>query len=562
MSTRKRIEEELQSLRDEVERRVQERTADLEKTKSALCAEIEERQRATEELERRHQGLLARHRVSEIVLQTRSLDAAFQEVVNEIGSRTAFPVVTIEVYDYARDLMTVRAAKGISLPLEGGSLEIPAGKRLSRIVARTGEPLLETNLREREHCDDILRQLSCQTFLCVPMKLGQRVLGVLSLASSEDAPVSEDFILGITGFANHIASLVDHRRAESWLGSLIATTQDGIISIDGESRIVLFNSAAERIFGYTQAEVQGQKVNVLMDEPYASEHDAYIARFERTNEARAIGRVRTVTGRRRNGEAFPIEISITRLRNDEEVRYAAFIRDISEKEQLQNQLIENERLAAIGVTSAKFAHEIANPLNGMAMTARLLERYLAKQGSLSDEKVSSALQTMSKEIKHLNALLNDFRSLYRRETYNLRPMPLAMVIREVLALESPEYTARKILVEQYCPEDLPLVMADKEKLKQALLNLCRNAAEAMPAGGTITVRAHSSRGQVVLEIEDTGNGIPDGIDILEPFTTTKPSGTGLGLVIVRQILAAHKGTMTYASQLGKGTVFTVTLPAA
>jgi two-component system sporulation sensor kinase A len=229
-------------------------------------------------------------------------------------------------------------------------------------------------------------------------------------------------------------------------------------------------------------------------------------------------------------------------------------------QRLNEQLIENERLAAIGITSAKLAHEIANPLNGMGMTAKLLERHLARQGSLADEKVTSALQTMNREINHLSALLQDFRSLYRRENYNLQPTPMALVIKQVLALESPECAARRIQIEQSCPEDLPLVMADQEKLKQALLNLCKNAVEAMPNGGRLIVRASSSDDQVILEVNDTGIGIPDGIDILEPFATTKPSGTGLGLVIVRQIIAAHKGTMTYESERNRGTTFRLILP--
>ncbi len=238
----------------------------------------------------------------------------------------------------------------------------------------------------------------------------------------------------------------------------------------------------------------------------------------------------------------------------------AFDRMAEALQRLHDQLVENERLAAIGTISAKLAHEIANPLNGMAMTTQLLERYLARPGGSSDEKARSALQTINNEIKHLRALLDEFRYLYRREKYNFQLTVLATVIKDVLALESPEYMARGIQVEQSCPEDLSLVMADKEKLKQALLNLCRNAAEAMPNGGKMMVRARSSDDQVILEVEDTGSGIPDSIDILEPFATTKASGTGLGLVIVRQIVAAHKGTITYASKPGRGAVFRITLP--
>ena len=145
----------------------------------------------------------------------------------------------------------------------------------------------------------------------------------------------------------------DLARSASWLRNLIATTQDAVLSIDRRGCVVSFNPAAERIFGYTAAEIVGRKVNKLMAEPYASEHDGYIERYERTGEARAIGRIRTVTAKRRNGELFPIELSVTEIEVDQDVHYAAFIRDISEKAKLQEQLVERERLATIGTTAAK-----------------------------------------------------------------------------------------------------------------------------------------------------------------------------------------------------------------
>ena len=108
--------------------------------------------------------------------------------------------------------------------------------------------------------------------------------------------------------------VTEQRRAEAWVRSLIETTQDAVISIDRQARIVLFNAAAERIFGYQPEEVVGQKVNMLMPEPYASEHDGYIERYERTGEPHAIGRIRTVSARRKNGETFPIELSVAQIR--------------------------------------------------------------------------------------------------------------------------------------------------------------------------------------------------------------------------------------------------------
>ena len=356
--------------------------------------------------------------------------------------------------------------------------------------------------------------------------------------------------------------VTERERAQAYLRSLIHTTQDAVISIDRQGRIDLFNPAAERVFGYTRTEVQGQKLQMLMPEPYAGEHDSYIARYERTGERHAIGRIRTVAARRKNGEVFPIELSVTEIKAGDEIRYSAFIRDISEKVRLQEQLVERERLAAIGTTAATFAHEVGNPLNSMYMAAQLLERRLAKRRDLIDGTLTTPLRNLMSEIKRLTVLLEEFRALARRQKLNLRSTSLAPLVADLLAVETPAYTARGIKVEQVFPPDLPLIVADSEKLKQVLLNLCKNATEAMPEGGTLTVRAHNSGGQVRLEVSDTGVGIPAGVDIFEPFITTKPQGTGLGLTIVRQIVSAHKGTLTYRSVPGEGTTFTLALPVS
>ena len=160
-----------------------------------------------------------------------------------------------------------------------------------------------------------------------------------------------------------------HERA---LRQLIATTQDGVVFMDGDSRIVLFNAAAEEMFGYSADEVVGQKVTMLMGAPYREEHDGYVSHYEATGERRAIGTIRTVIGVRKTGEAFPIELNVTELRGQGRVRYGAFLRDISEKVSLQEQLIERERLAAMGSAAAMLAHEIGNPLNNMYIQAQIL----------------------------------------------------------------------------------------------------------------------------------------------------------------------------------------------
>ncbi|MGZ8533465.1 MAG: PAS domain S-box protein, partial [Candidatus Binatia bacterium] len=278
--------------------------------------------------------------------------------------------------------------------------------------------------------------------------------GSIVYAEIVAAPLPWD---GATAVQVIMRDVTEQRRAEAWVRSLIDTTQDAVVSIDRQARIVLFNPAAQRIFGYRPEEVVGQKVNMLMPEPYTSEHDSYLERYERTGEAHAIGRIRTVTAKRKNGESFPIELSVAKITSDQEAQYGAFIRDISDKVRLQKQAIESDRLATIGTMAAKFGHELGNPLNGMSLTVQLLELLLRKQSPALDEQATSTLARLKTEISRLNTLLQDFRSLSRRETYNFEPAQLAELVADAIEIALPEYAERGVKVEAQFAPDLPKV---------------------------------------------------------------------------------------------------------
>jgi PAS domain S-box-containing protein len=226
---------------------------------------------------------------------------------------------------------------------------------------------------------------------------------------------------------------------------------------------------------------------------------------------------------------------------------------------LTKRVEERERLAAVGETAAVLAHEISNPLTAMLLNLHLLERGLIESRK---KQFASMVKSISEEVLHLSNLLQDFSRLSRRETYDLQRSSLAVLAQEILAMEAPKYPSKRIRVELKFEPELPLVLADSGKIKQALLNLFKNAEEAMPKGGTLTLRAYKSEDRVMLEIRDTGTGIPKDLNIEEPFTTTKPCGTGLGLMIVRQIVAHHHGFLSYTSDPGKGTSFFLSFPVA
>ncbi len=355
--------------------------------------------------------------------------------------------------------------------------------------------------------------------------------------------------------------LAELRAREARLEGLIHATQDAVVFIDRQAHIRRFNPSAERMFGYREAEVLGEKVNVLMPNPYASQHDDYIARYEQTREPHAIGKIRMVEARRSNGEVFPAELSVTEITVDDEVRYGAFIRDISEKVKLQNELSEKKRLAAVGETAATLAHEVGNPLNNIQLQIQLAERHLTRLGVL-DDSLTSALSVVSEEIRRLAELLEEFRMLSRRQQLRLSDTDLKELVFQICAEHQADFDEHRVRIEHYIDKDLPLLRADPAKLRQVLLNLCKNAVEAMPDGGTLTVSLKKSGPDVVITVSDRGGGVPLHLDIFEPFNTTKEHGTGLGLPIARRIVEAHGGALSCAPRHGGGTSFRISLPLA
>src|SRR5579862_1389520 len=171
--------------------------------------------------------------------------------------------------------------------------------------------------------------------------------------------------------------LRDLQVADARWRAVLSTARDAIISIDANGLLTLYNPAAEEMFGYRAEEVIGRNVTVLMPAPYREEHGEYIARYQRTGEARAIGRIRSVQGRRKNGAVFPIELSVSESRLGEEVLYTAILRDITEQlelRELQRAVQERTRLADVGAITAKVVHDLGNPLAALSMQAQLIMR--------------------------------------------------------------------------------------------------------------------------------------------------------------------------------------------
>ena len=235
------------------------------------------------------------------------------------------------------------------------------------------------------------------------------------------------------------------------------------------------------------------------------------------------------------------------------------LRDVKKDSEKHAQVTKTS--STLRPTATLFAHEVANSLNGIFACLQLLDLKAQDQG-FEDPELKSLVGSATEEIKRLGSLLKDFRSFVQLQNYDFEPTDLRKIIDEIIAEDRLLYESNGVRLKCEFSDTLLPMKLDQEKIKQAISSICQNAVEAMPSGGVLTFRGYESEGRIFLEISDTGAGIPKGLEVFEPFHTTKPLNSGLGLPIVSQIISAHKGTIDYASEAGKGTTFKIALPAA
>jgi two-component system sensor kinase FixL len=352
--------------------------------------------------------------------------------------------------------------------------------------------------------------------------------------------------------------------------AILDTARDGIICIDHAARITLFNRAAEAIFGYAAGEVLAQSVRMLMPPPYRDEHDGYLATYQATGEAKAIGRIREVQAQRKSGEIFPVELSVAEARVADQVIYSAIIRDMSDRRAMEGALEEarrlaeqRERLADIGAITARIVHDLGNPLAGLSMQAQLIQRRVTRNPERPGRDLAVPAERIVTEVRRLDSLIKDFLDFARQQRLDLRAIALPTFLQRLVDLWCPVAAARDIALALDLAPDLPGLTADEDKLRRVLDNLVKNAVEAIDQGpGRVVVRARRiDDDRVRIAVSDTGPGIPESVEMFRLFETTKRSGSGLGLSIAKQIVVAHGGHIGFERLSPNGTTFYVDLPA-
>ncbi len=491
-------------------------------------------------------------------------------------------------------------------------------------------------------------------------------------------------------------ALYDLQVAEARWRAVLGTIRDAIIAIDRTGSITVFNPAAEQVFGYGADEVLGQNVTMLMPQPYRDEHDEYLRRYQRTGEAHAIGRIRLVEGRRKSGETFPLELSVSESRLGSEVLYTAILRDTSQRvateaalryerdfaerlidtaqvvvlvvdaegrimrhnafmerlsgrrldavagadwlvtyiaprdrarlrsrcadalrtgelrgdvgtligrdgserqiewsmktlldaegrvsgllyigaditerlaaqlelRELQRVSQERGRLADIGAITAKVVHDLGNPLAALSMQAQLILRRARRGDFQPAAPVQQPAEQILQTLRRLEGLVHEFTDFARDQRLHLRDIRIEPFLSSCVELWQALATERRIVLEFSDHARVEKVRGDEVMLRRVLDNLIKNAIEAIDEGpGAVRIETHVPiAGKISIVVADSGSGVPPGVDVFKLFETTKAQGTGIGLAVAKQIIAAHGGVIDHCPRAPRGTAFRIELP--
>ncbi|MBP1648872.1 MAG: multi-sensor hybrid histidine kinase [Bacteroidetes bacterium] len=369
------------------------------------------------------------------------------------------------------------------------------------------------------------------------------------------------------------------RQSESQLAGIVGTAMDAIVTVDEERRILLFNGAAEKMFGCAAAGAIGQVIDRFIPPRYRDAHEERMRDFASTNVSRrSMGDLGMVWGLRQDGEEFPAEASISQIEINGRKFFTVILRDITERKRMEEQLRQAQKMESIGTLASSIAHDFNNVLNNVLGFAAQLKKYIHDEA-----KIRKYIETIEKSAMRGADLSSQLLSFARTGRRTNIPTNLYQIVGEVIASCRETFPAKVSLESRIAPDLLP-TMGDHGGLYQVLLNLCVNARDAIcarPDGtGVLTIEARNAvigkdvsshlfaapgSRCVELKVSDTGVGIPEQIRdrIFDPFFTTKERGrgTGLGLSIVYNIIRSHQGAILLESEPGVGSTFRVFLPA-
>jgi two-component system sensor kinase FixL len=358
--------------------------------------------------------------------------------------------------------------------------------------------------------------------------------------------------------------------------SVLNTAVDGIIVIDENGDVLIYNKACERMFGFTADEMVGQNVKVLMPPEHAHTHDQYLTNYKTTGTRKIIGIGREVRARHRDGSYFHIDLSVGEAQTPDGRQFVGILRDLTSRKdterrlnELQSDLIRLARVSALDEMGSALAHELNQPLTAIMLYLQAVEREFARarengHTEEADQRAKTILDKARREAQRAGSIIQRIRSLVEKREPERKLVDLNAIIDDAVELTMLGQDRGVVIARNYQP-DLPQINVDAVQIQQVVVNLVRNAYEAVKCrkGGCIDIETVADEKSVMLTIGDNGPGIPEDrmADLFQAFKTGKRSGMGLGLAISRTIAQTHGGDLSVdPGGGGRGARFVIRLP--
>jgi len=547
--------------------------------------DITERKRAEKERKGLEKKLSALNIYSQDLNTAKNMEEIYELTLDAVEKTFGFEFADILIIEgKTLCLATHRGYSRIS------SLELPldGDKGLTARAARTGKPVFVPDISKEEAY--VEGGFGMRSELAVPIKIGERVLGVLNVESKElDAFDEKDQEL-LEILASHAATAISNfeyaknlemrareiRESQEKFERLFMDNPEAAVYVDSNYHILDANPRFSELFGYSLDKIKGKHI------------DNVVVQKDKIDEAEMVDReafrgcfyYETVR-KRKDGSLVPVSISVAPITVEGKlVGAVGLYRDITERKQMekkleeysqhleelvekrtrelteaQEQLLEAERLAAIGEVAAMVGHDLRNPLTGIAGATYYLK---TKLGSNTDKKSMEMLELIEKDIEHSNSIITDLLEYSREIRLELTETNPKLLMKEALSLVKFPQNIQLLDSTQSEPE----IKVDSEKMKRVFVNIIKNAFDAMPEGGELTITSNESNGSLEIDFKDTGVGMSKNVieKLGTPLFTTKARGMGFGVPICKRIVEAHGGSISVESSVGKGSTFTVNLP--
>ena len=413
------------------------------------------------------------------------------------------------------------------------------------------------------------------SLLYLPMIARQKTVGVFSLSRPAQQPFGEDDVRILTIIADQAATALANvqlfyelaaanidlqeserqaRQTSLYLESLFEAANDVIFTLDDQGKVTYVNRKVED-WGHHKESLIDRPFYELLADP-ASESPIAAGLLSKGRQVLEAG-LQTASKKRRE---VLLSTSFIAIEGEHRPAWLVLARDITERKQLEKQLLHSEKLASIGILAAGVAHEIGNPLSAISGYTQILQ-----SGGFAEAEAKEYLEAIESQAGRIQHIIQDLLDYSRPSTGLRSEINLSEAAASIMSMLQTQKTFKKLDIEFDLAEDLPSVHIDRDHLAQVIINIALNAAQAMPEGGRLRISTFSEGDRVRIMLADTGPGIPPDIAdrIFDPFFTTKPAGqgTGLGLAICHRIVESYNGTIVLDSKPGRGTTFGVTLPS-